>query len=222
MNLILEIDGPVLDVAPIWYRVHREVAAAVGWFALERAVFWSLTRKQGCEANVLRGARPGKLKEYHVRFDEGLEADEVLTDLKPHESIDRALASLSAAGSVCLVTLGSNLDARRAVLDRRDLLKSANRVERLDADPRKRPKELRVLTAGDERTLVAAASESLVRAAEEAGIVAVGIPLGPYSEERLFRAGADVVCRELGEVHAAIADGTETLTRAGLLPPATW
>lgn len=68
---------------------------------------------------------------------------------------------------------------------------------------------------------MAAASESLVRAAGEAGIVAVGIPLGPYSEERLFRAGADVVYRELGELHPAIADGSETLTRAGLLPPAT-
>ena len=83
MKLILEIDGPVLDVAPVWYRVHCEVAGAVGWAKLDQPTFWRLTRKQGREADLLRGARPVKLKEYYRRFDERLEADEVLADCEP-------------------------------------------------------------------------------------------------------------------------------------------
>lgn len=220
MNLILEIDGPVLHVAPVWYRVHCEVAAAVGWSALDQATFWRLTRKRGREADLLRGARPLKLKEYYARFDERLEADEVLPDHEPHDRIDRVLASLSAKGSVCLVTLGSNVQARRAVLERYDLMRFANRIERLDADPRKRPNELRTLAAGDTRSLVAAASDSLVRAAVEAGIVAVGVSRGPCSPDRLHRAGADVVYQDLERLRAAIVEGSEDLTRAGLLPPA--
>ena len=222
MNLIIEMDGPVLDVAPGWYSAHREVAAAVGWSALDQATFWRLTRKQGREATLLRGARPAKLKEYYTRFDERLEADEVLSNHEPHDTIDRVLASLSTKGSVCLVTLGSNVQARRAVLERYDLLRFADRIERLDDDPRKRPGELRALAAGDKRSLVAAASDSLVRAAGEAGIVTVGIPRGPCSADRLYRAGADVVYQDLEGLRAAIVEGSEDLTRAGLLPPALY
>ena len=65
MHLILEIDGPVLDVAPVWHRLHLEVVAAVGWSALDQATFWRLTRKHGREADLLRGAKPIKLKEYY-------------------------------------------------------------------------------------------------------------------------------------------------------------
>ncbi|MEE9297152.1 MAG: hypothetical protein V3W34_19605 [Phycisphaerae bacterium] len=220
MNLIIEIDGPVLDVAPLWYRLHREVAAAVGWSALDQATFWGLTRKQGREARLLPGAKPLKLKKYHARFDERLEADEILEGHEPHETIDRVLASLSTKGSLSLVTLGSNVPARRAVLERYNLLRFADRIEGLDADPRRRPSELRTLADDDKRSLVAAASDSLVRAAAEAGILAVGVPRGPCSPERLYRAGADIVYKDLESLRAAIVEGSEELTRAGLLPPA--
>ena len=192
MNLIIEIDGPVLDVATAWHRVHLEVAAAVGWSALDQATFWRLTRKQGREANLLPGAKPVKLKEYYARFDDRLEADEVVADHEPYDVIDGVLASLSTKGSISLVTLGSNIEARRSVLDRYDLVRFADRIERLDADPRKRSNELRILAAGQKRSLVAAASDSVLRAAGEAGIVAVGIPRGPCSAERLYRASIDL------------------------------
>ena len=133
--------------------------------------------------------------------------------------IDRVLASLSTKGPICLVTVGSNVQARRAALERHNLLRFADRVERLDADPRKRPGELRTLAAGDKRSLVAAASDAVVRAAGEAGLVAVGVPRGPCKPDRLYRAGADVVYPNLEALRAAIAEGSEDLTRAGLLPP---
>lgn len=220
MNLILEIDGLLLDVGPAWYRVHREVATAVGWSTLDQGSFWRQTRKKGRNVSPLPGARPAKVKEYYARFDERLEADEVLLDCEPHEAIDGVLASLATKGSVCLVTLGSNLQARRAVLERFGLLRFADRIEGLDADPRKRPAELRALAAGDERTLMAAASDFVIRAAGEAGIVAAGIPRGPCSADRLHQAGADIVYKNLEELRAAIAEGSDDLIRAGLLPPA--
>jgi phosphoglycolate phosphatase-like HAD superfamily hydrolase len=220
MNLIIEIDGPVLDIAPVWYRVHCDAAADVGWSALDQATFWRLTRKQGREADLLRGAKPAKLKDYLARFDESLEADEVASAQKPVEMIDGVLASLSTKGSICLVTLGWNIQVRRKLLERFNLLRFASRIEQLGADPRKRPGELRALSAGDKRTLVAAASDSVIRAAGEAGIITVGIPRGSCSADRLHRAGADVVFPDLDTLRDAIAEGSEDLTRAGLLPPA--
>ena len=220
MILIIEIDGPVLDIAPVWHRVHCDAAAHVGWSALDQATFWRLTRKQGREADLLRGAKPAKLKEYYARFDERLETEEIVSGHEPNEKIDGVLASLSTKGSICLVTLGSNIQARRTILERGNLLRFANQVEMLGTDPRKRPGELRVLSAGDKRTLVAASSDFVIRAAGEAGIVTVGIPRGACSVDRLHRAGADVVYQDLDALRDAIAEGSDDLTRAGLLPPA--
>ena len=220
MNFIVEIDGPVLDVAPAWFRAHREAAAKVGWAALDRPTFWRLTRKQGREANLLRGAKPVKIKAYHTDFDERLETDEIVSACEPHEEIDRVLASLASKGSVRLVTLGSNVDARRAILERHDLMRCVDRFERLTDDPRKRPSELRLLVAGEPRSLVVASSDSLVRAAGEVGVAMVGVPRGPCSADRLHRAGADVMFRDLEDVWEAVVEGSEALERAGLLPPA--
>jgi phosphoglycolate phosphatase-like HAD superfamily hydrolase len=220
MNLILEIDGVLLDVAPAWYRVHREVAAELGWSTLDQGTFWRQTRKYGREMSPLRGARPAKVKEYYTRLDERLETDEVILDCRLHDGADFILASLSAKASICLVTLGSNLEARRGVLERGNLLRFATRIERLDPDPRRRPNELRTLSGGDRRTLLAAASDAVIRAGGEAGIVSVGIPRGPCSADRLFRAGADIMYKSLAELRDAIVGGSEELIRAGLLPPA--
>ncbi len=161
-----------------------------------------------------------KVREYYARFDERLETDEVIFDCEPHEEIDFVLASLSTKGSICLVTLGSNLEARRAVLERSNLLRFATRIEGLDPDPRKRPGVLRTLAGGDKRTLVAAASDAVIRSAGEARILTAGIPRGPCSADRLFRAGADIVYKNLAELRDAIVGGSEELIRAGLLPPA--
>lgn len=218
MNFIVEIDGPVLDVAPAWYRAHREAAAKVGWAALDRPTFWRLTRKQGREANLLRGAKPVKIKAYHSDFDERLETDEIVATCEPQDEIDRVLASLASKGSIRLVTLGSNVEARRAILERHDLMRCVERFERLTDDPRKRPSELRILVAGEPRSLVVASSDSLMRAAGEVGVAMVGVPRGACSVDRLHRAGADVMFTDLDDAWAAIAEGSEELERAGLLP----
>jgi len=220
MNIVVEIDGPVLDVAPVWHRLHVQVAAELGWSALDQATFWRVTRKQGGNANLLPGARPLKLKEYYARFQDRLESDDVLAQLEPHDQIDGVLASLSTQGTLCLVTLGSNVEARRVRLEKLRLLRSAGRVEGLSGDPRKRPGELRALAGAAGRSVVAAASDSLIRAAGEAGLVAVGVSNGACSAERLFRAGAGVVTKGLDELCAGIREGSGDLARAGLLPPA--
>ncbi|MGD2109790.1 MAG: hypothetical protein PVI86_10395 [Phycisphaerae bacterium] len=219
MKLIIEIDGPVLDVAPVWYRVHREVAAELDWSTLDQGTFWRQTRKLGREMTPLPGARPVKIKQYFARFDERIEAEEILSECHPHDAVDASLASLATRGTIVFVTLGPNVQARRDTLERHRVLRFATRTEGLNADPRRRPGELRALAGDDRRTLVAAASDSIIRAAGEAGLVTVGIPGGPCNADRLYRAGADVVYKDLEQLRSAIAEGSEELIRAGLLPP---
>jgi phosphoglycolate phosphatase-like HAD superfamily hydrolase len=211
MRFLIDFDGPVFDVAPAYFAAHQAAAAAVGWSRLDQATFWRLTRTQGRDANVLPGAKPVKMTEYQVRFDAWIESDEAIASRQPRPEIDKALAALAACGLCSLVTLGSNLDARRSAIERHRLRRFFPRSERLDADPRRRPADLRKLGEGDPHTVVVAASDSLLRAAGEADLLTVGLACGACSVDRLHRAGADVV-------HKTLREFADSLPRGGTNP----
>lgn len=219
MRFVVQLDGVVLDLAEAFYEAHRRTAGEVGWSTLDQRTFWRMTRKQGNEANFLRGAKPQKLATYAARFVEVAEADEMIALLRPHEGVQEQLADLSARGSVIGVTLGSNLKRRRAILDESKLAGAFTEVHSLDPDPRRRPGQIRVLTDGNARAIVVAASEVMVRSASSAEMFTVGIASGDCSNERLHQAGATIVYRTLAELVDSLQTGGQDLIRAGLLPP---
>jgi len=220
VKIIIELDGPVLDIGPAYYQVFQQVAAAVGWSRIDQATYWRLTRTKGRDANVLPGAKPGKLKEYQARFAETVESDESIERLLPQPNVGAVLKALTGFSTCVAIALGSNVAARRKVLDRTGLRQHFASIESSSADPRRRSAELRVLAGGDPRTILAAGTDTMIRPAAEAGVLAVGIASGCCTPARLHQAGADVVYRDLSELAEAMAGGGKDLVRAGLLPPA--
>ena len=218
MRLIIEFDGPVFDPSSVYYAAHQAAAAEVGWSQLDQATFWRLLRTKGRQADLLPGAKPVKIAEYEKRFDDHLESDALVASYQPQSDIRDTLLQLAHAGSCCLITLGSNVAGRRTVLEKHGLAGRFARFDGLEADPRRRPAELRQLCEADPRTLVVAASDALIRSAGEAGVVSVGIAAGPCSMARLHQAGASVVYKALSELSASICDGAADLVQAGLLP----
>lgn len=229
MTFVVQLDGVVFDTAEAFYEAHRRAAGEVGWSTLDQRTFWRMTRKQGGEANFLRGAKPPKQAAYTARFVEALETDEVITRLHPHDGIRALLADLAARGSVVGVTLASNLERRLAILDESKLAGAftdqprraggSARVHTLDPDPRRRPEQIRVLADGDARAIVVAASEVIVRSASAAEMFTVGIASGDCSDERLHQAGATIVYRTLAGLVESLQSGGQDLIRVGLLPP---
>ena len=218
MRFLLEFDGPVFDVAAAQHAAHRESAAAVGWSSLDAATFRRVTRSKGREADVLPGARDGKVGEYHRRFEELVESDACITRLEPHSGVDELLVKLARSGLCHFVTLGSNRSARATLLQRHGLSRFAGGIEALNADPRRRPAELRVLSGNDERTLVVAGGDTLARSASLAELFVVGITNGPCSADRLHRAGAAVVYKTLDDLLESLGSGAADLVRAGWHP----
>lgn len=218
MRLILEFDGAVFDLEPLYYNLHCAIAAELGWSQLDRGTYWRITRKTGRNANVLPGARPVKLEAYHRRFSERLETDDSLLTYEAHADIKRTVILLQRYGACHLITVGSNSTARTRVLGRYDFSGLFPEVLSLNTDPRRRPGELRVLAAGDPRTLVASSSGAITRAAGAADLLAVGIACGACSESRLYQAGAAIVYRSLQDLAQSLNSGAEDLIRAGLLP----
>ena len=218
MRFIIEFDGVVFDVAEAWYAAHAAATQAVGWSRLEQATFWRLIRTKGREADVLPGAKPIKLTEYWAKFDEQLETGDGLAKSVSQEGINETLSLLGRHGSIVLLTLGDNQAARRGLLERNGLARFFQQFERLDADPRRRPAELRVLAAGDPRTIVVAASDALIRSAGSAELVSVGVSSGGCNATRLHQAGAGLVYKDLSELADSLTTGGHDLVRAGLLP----
>lgn len=218
MKFIVEFEGVVVDPGPTYFEVHREVAAEVGWSHLDQPTFWRLTRTKGREANLLPGARPVKVKDYFRRVEHRIEADDVVERLNPQPRIDELLERLGRHGACCLITLGSNFDARRRLLEHANLWRHFEGVASLNADPRLRSGELRALLDGDPRTVVVAATDSVIRAAGQAELFSVGLAGGACAMPRLHQAGADVVYQHLSGLVDSLSTGGQDLVRAGLLP----
>ena len=218
MRLLIEFDGLVIDLAPVWYDVHKAVTVALGWSSLDQGTYWRLTRKQGRDADVLPGARSGKVEDYHRRFDEQVESDDVLARATLHEDVRDTIMALRKHADLVMITTGSNLAARQAVLDRNQLGPLFEQAVKLDPDPRRRPAEMRVLAGGDPRTIVAATTETVLRAAGASDLFALGVSSGACLPARLHQAGAAVVFRDLSDLTDTLATGAPDLVRAGLLP----
>ena len=219
VRFIIEFDGPVFDPAPVYYAAHQAAAAEVGWSQLDRATFWRLARTKGRQADLLPGAKPVKIAEYQKRFDAHLESDASIALYGPHRDVRGPLTQLARAGTCSLITAGANLAGRRAALAKHVFRGLFTRVDGLEADPRRRPAQIRGFGEGDPRTLVVAATDSLIRSASEAGVVTVGIAAGSCSVARLHQGGAGVVYKALHELSASLLNGAPDLVQAGLLPP---
>ncbi len=220
MNFIIDCDGPIIDVRPVHYQAFREVVAELGWSCLDEATYWRLVRSKGREANLLPGAKPTKHAKLHERFAEVVESHEIMGIGKPHDGrkMNETIQALARHGRCAVVTTGANIETRRQVLERHGIGPLLTCTERLSEDPRRRPAELRALSQGDRHTIVAAASDAIIRAAREANLFALGISTGPCSAARLHQAGADVVYSSLGELPESLAKGMPDLIAAGLPP----
>ena len=219
MLILIEFDGVLADLRAVYYAAHCNAARASGWSWLDESTFWRLIRTKGKQAGFLPGARAGLVESYRRRFEFEVEATENIAQFEGRLGDATALRKLSRHGSCISLTIGANLDARRAILKSGRIGDFVDRLDGLHEDPRRRPGELTILATGQPRTIVVVADDALIRAAGQAELFCVGVSSGYCSARRLHQAGADVVYSELEELVDSLDRGAPDLVRAGLLPP---
>ena len=139
MRFIIEIDGPVFDIMPVYHAAHCAVADELGWSPLDLDRFRRALRKDGANANMLPGAKPAKLAAYAKRFAEVLETDASIESHQAQTGIEDDLRNLADYGSCLALTLGSNLDARSRLFSQSGLTTRFTEIQQLNPDPRRRP-----------------------------------------------------------------------------------
>lgn len=222
MQIIIELDGPVIDVEPVYWAAYSRAAGELGLARKHRPDFWRLVRRGAGAGEMLAGARPRHVQRFCESFAALLEDDESWSDAVAQAGVADELRGLRAGQHVLtLVTLGRNAGARQQRLDAHDLAVHFTRMARLAIEPYKRTAQLKELTENHTRVLVAAACEPLVKCANEAGLTAVDVSNGPCSARRLTQAGAALTFGGLNELSEEIARGGRNLLAAGLLPGGT-
>ncbi len=207
MRIIIELEGPVLNVEPAYWAAYSGAAASVGLARTDRKRFWRAIRRGAGNTEMFTGARPRQLAQYERKLAELLESEECLRQCEAQEGVATALGRLGRHGECVLVTTGRNRDVRQKWLDEEGLSAYFVEMHGLSADPMRRPAQLRQLSSDGGRAMVAAGTAPLARAASEAGLVAIGITAGPANARHLRQAGVDDVCADLDEVAERLDTG---------------
>lgn len=218
MQVLIEFDGVIADTMSLLARLYQDAARAVGWAPADDRTFRRQYRTRGREANLLAGARPRKLEEMWQHIDAAREQEDAIATIELHGDLVRAIDRIARHSQIGLVTLGANIDARRARLREVPWMRHVASFERLHEDPRRRPGELTILSEGDSRCVAVCGGDALVRSTREANLFAVGLTCGTCHADRLQQAGVDIVYRDLGEVADSISRGAPDMVKAGLLP----
>jgi len=221
MRILIEMDGPLVDVKARYHETHRRVLREINLAALPVDAFWRLVRRNAPLEQLVSGGRSKHVERYKQHFTERIECDEMLAFDAAQEDADGALRSLKVLGEPILITMRLNRPGAQDVLKRLGLADYFLRVGGLSQAQSRRIDQLKELAGEARRVIVVASSEPVIIATREADPPVVGISSGACTPQRLRRAGADVVLDTLDEVSVAIASGSEEMLRAGLLPRGT-
>ncbi len=218
MRLIIELDGPVFDIADAHYAAYHQAAGELGWSRMDQTTYWRLVRTKGREADILPGAKPIKTEQLYETLPRYFETEPILSKFTPRNEIGAVLSGIAKHGTIAGVTLGTNVKTRETLLRDANLMVHFADVVALTGSPAGRPTELRSLSDGDKRTLVVASTDELVRAAATAELFCVAVSAGSCSKPRLHRASPGVVYSSLDDLKDSLESGAEDLVAAGLLP----
>ncbi len=217
MKFIIEADGPVLDVQPIYWAAYSTAVAEIGQARTDPAAFWRIIRRGDRAGLAVRGANPRQLQLYEARIAELIESDDAVAHGRPQPGVTDALRRLGGRGECVMVTLARNRAGRQKILDAEDLAIHFFQMLGLAAETTRRGDQLRAVVDGDPQVMAAAATPSMVRAAVGADLPVVGVTNGASTGRRLTQAGAQCTFADLPELADELDRGAPELVRLGLL-----
>lgn len=204
MKLIIEVDGPILDVQPAYWYAYQVAVAELGWARIDPSTFWRLIRTGASEGQILRGSKVRHWKHYADRFAAVVDADECVARMRPQADVVGPLKAIRRRYPLVTVTIAANKAARERLLLEHGMLDALHGIEVLGGSLAERARRIAELASDMGRPVVAAGTEAFARAAGEAGICCVGVSNGPCTSKRLRQVGAAEVYNDVGGLAAAL------------------
>jgi hypothetical protein len=208
MKLLVDVDGPLLDVQPAYWHAYQQAVSELGLARIDPAGFWRLVRSAASDGVLLRDSKPRHWKVFRERFAALLDVDECVAHMVLQPGAPR-LTSARPRLTVQLLTLHGNAAARQQVLS--PLGPIGPPIVSLAASAEDRVRCLLVMADRRERSLVLAGHDRLVRAAGDAGLPCVGIANGPRTAKCLTQAGASHTFPDLESLLERMRGGPDGL-----------
>jgi phosphoglycolate phosphatase-like HAD superfamily hydrolase len=223
VKVLVEYDGILCDLRKAWYQAYTDAVRAIGLARCDEETFWRLVRSGSDDGQLVRGARPKQLENFRIAFNASLESDATLHLLQLEADVAPIFASMGATYTLVFVTCGANVAARTPVITALNL--PADALHGLPAGPTSvRADAVSTLARADAPGLpavVLCSTDTLARAADEAGLTPIGIASGPVAARRLEGSGTRVVYPRLESFEEARRGGDAHLARLGFAAPRT-
>lgn len=216
LNIIIEYEGPVVDVEPRYWAAHQAAIQAVGFHGPPRSEFWRLWRTGATDSQFVRFGRPEKVADYARIRAETIDSTDLMALDQSGPKVAENLRLLKQMGSSHLVSLSRNREGLNAALDRLDLWMHFESKQCLPEDRDRRVEALHKLAGGMRVTLAVVGTVPMAYAAGEAGCRTVGLKNGPAAPRLLRQVGVDVFFESLDELTDALTTRHPDLQRIGI------
>lgn len=216
LNIIIEYEGPVVDVEPRYWAAHQAAIQAVGFHGPPRSEFWRLWRTGATDSQFVRFGRPEKVADYARIRAETIDSTDLMALDQSGPKVAENLRLLKQMGSCQLVSLSRNREGLNAALDRLDLWMHFESKQCLPEDRDRRVEALHKLAGGMRVTLAVVGTVPMAYAAGEAGCRTVGLKNGPAAPRLLRQVGVDVFFESLDELTDALTTRHPDLQRIGI------
>jgi phosphoglycolate phosphatase-like HAD superfamily hydrolase len=196
MTLFLDLDGPLLDVAPRYVALHHHLLAEAGRTGLPRELYWRRKRARVTEERILQELGASEHAPWYLRRrKELIESPEFLAYDRGWPWVEQALTDLAGLCELVLVTVRSHRAALLAELERLGLVRFFREVLSVPAEERVDQQKAGLITdyllrhhQRPQRGGMVGDTEADIGAGRLAGLFTVGVLCG--IRDRMHLAGA--------------------------------
>jgi len=203
--ILLDLDGPVLDVSPRYHRLHRELVTAAGGTPLSAGDYWALKRARAPEREILErtGLSPAARAEVAQKRLELIETEGYLEHDRLWPWALRALAELGALAPLVLLTQRSDPRLLTWQLERLGLSPLFTQVLSGREDESELAKANRVRRAGldvGQGSVLVGDTEVDIVSGKELGVLTVAVRTGIRDDASLAARQPDALLDSLDHV----------------------
>jgi phosphoglycolate phosphatase-like HAD superfamily hydrolase len=210
MLIYFDLDGPILDVSPKFYKIYTDLLNEYGHPGLSKEVYWRLKMEHTPCPEILKRTCPPEIVEPYIK--KRLQVIENFSYLKHDQVIPGAqqvLQRLSQKHTLILVTLRNRSEMLSQELDYFDLRKYFKKVLSQDNNPGDWQTKVRLIR-GDgffqkKDAMMVGDTQSDIKAGKELGLITCAVLSGIRTEELLKQAEPDFLIADINSLEKVIS-----------------
>jgi phosphoglycolate phosphatase-like HAD superfamily hydrolase len=209
MKIYFDLDGPILDVSPKFYKIYSDLLNEYGYPLLSKEVYWQFKKEHTPCPEILKRTCPPEIVEPYIK--KRLEIIENFSYLKTDQVVPGAcqvLDRLSKKHTLILVTLRNRSETLSQELDYFDLKKYFKKVLSQDNNPGDWQTKARLIredeSFNNKDVVIIGDTQADIKCGKDLGMITVAVLSGIRTEELLRKAEPDFLIEDINSLEKVI------------------